>query len=122
MLGFGNIAKQVAVRSSGWDLNLIAYDPFVTQANATPYSVTLKTFDEVLQESDILSLHMPLNEQTRGMIGDTQFAMMKNSAVIVNTACGGVIQKEALLRALDAGTLLGAGLDNHEQEPITFRR
>jgi D-3-phosphoglycerate dehydrogenase len=118
LLGFGNIGRHVAQRLQSWDLKLIAHDPFFSSNDAPPFGVTMKELDEVLRESDIISLHMPLNAETRGMIGEKQFAVMKDSAVIINTARGAIIDKAALLKALDSGRLMGAALDNHEKEPI----
>lgn len=118
LLGFGNIARQVAARLRGWDLKMIAYDPYVSQDKADALGVKLVSFEELLQTSDIVSIHMLLNDQTRGMMGAEQFATMKKTAVIVNTARGGVINNAALVDALNQGEIAGAALDNHETEPI----
>lgn len=118
LLGFGNIARQVAKRLQGWDAKLVAYDPYVTQEQADALGVEMLSLEDILRVSDILSFHMPLNDQTRHMISTPQFEMMKDGVVIVNTARGGVIEEAALVAALRSGKVAGAGLDNHEKEPL----
>jgi len=118
LLGFGNIARQVVQRLQGWDLNIIAYDPYVSPDKAAALGVKLVSFEEVLKTADIISIHMLLNDQTRGMINEKAFAMMKKTAIIVNTARGGVINNAALINALNNKSIAGAALDNHETEPI----
>lgn len=117
LFSFGNIATAVARRAKPFGLNIIAYDPYVTELKMTAEGVEPVSFAELLARSDILSLHPPLNSETRHVMSDAQFAAMKNDAVIVNAARGGVIDEAALIRALQNGEIGAAGLDVLEQEP-----
>ena len=108
----------MAKRLQGWDAKIVAYDPYVTQEQADALGVEMLSLEDILRVSDILSFHMPLNDQTRHMISTPQFEMMKPGVVIVNTARGGVIEEAALVAALRSGKVAGAGLDNHEKEPL----
>ncbi|MEX0761479.1 MAG: D-isomer specific 2-hydroxyacid dehydrogenase family protein [Dehalococcoidia bacterium] len=118
IVGFGNIGRQVARRLSGFDADILYYDVLELMpgrdrelgAKATP-------FDELLERSDIVTLHVPLNRSTRGMMSDDQFKRMKKSAVLINTCRGPVVDEAALVRALEAGEIAGAGLDVLEVEP-----
>ena len=118
LVGFGTIPQTVARKAQAFDLNVIAYDPFVSQEVAAAQNVELVTLEELCQRSDFLSVHVPLNAQTEGMISRSEFAMMKKEAFIINTARGPIIDEQALIEALQAGTIAGAGLDVLETEPI----
>ncbi len=118
IVGLGRIGKQVAKRLKGFDTRTIYYDvidiPQDVQQdlNATPVS-----FEEVLRESDIITLHVPLTRRTRGMISDRELEMMKPTAFLVNCCRGPVVDEKALHRALSQGTIAAAGLDVLEEEP-----
>ena len=118
IVGMGRIGKQVAKRLKGFDTKTIYYDvidiPQDVQQdlNATPVS-----FEEVLRESDIVTLHVPLTRRTRGMISDRELEMMKPTAFLVNCCRGPVVDEKALHRALSRGTIAAAGLDVLEEEP-----
>lgn len=118
LVGFGNIARAVAKRAAGFDMRIIAYDPFVSREVFDQFGVEPASLGQVLQDSDIVSLHVPLIPQTRHLIGAQQFALMKRDAIIVNTCRGPVIDEAALIDALKTGQILGAGLDVTEQEPV----
>jgi len=118
LLGFGNIAKQTARRLLGFDTRVLYHsnrraDPATEQA----LRVQQVPLEQLLAESDVLSLHIPLNDQTRNMINAETIAKMKPGAIIVNTARGGVIDEAALYDALSSGRLRGAGLDVFAAEP-----
>lgn len=115
-IGFGKIAKCVCERTNAFGLNAIVYDPYVTQSAAAQYRAEKVTLEELLARADYVTLHLPLNEQTRHMMGAEQFAQMKSDAVFVNTSRGGLVNEKELIDALEAGIIAGAGLDVFEDE------
>lgn len=115
ILGCGRIGRAVARKLAGFDLRLLACDPYIT---AFPPDVEPVSFDRLLAESDYLTIHCPLTAETRRMIDAAALARMKPTAVVLNTARGGIVDTEALAGALERGHLGGAGLDVLEQEPI----
>lgn len=118
LVGFGRIARQVA-RNLTYILGpKLAYDPFVSQAQADPYGVRMVELDELLAQADYVSIHTPLLPQTRGLIGAAQLARMKASAYLVNTSRGPVVDEAALIEALRSGQIAGAGLDVFGHEPL----
>ena len=119
LLGFGRIGQRVAKRVQGFDCPVIAYDPFLSQeAMAALGVVKCETIDDVLRQADFVSLHLPANEQTRGSINAQKLALMKPTAILVNTARGEVVDEPALVQAVRSGTIAGAGLDVFASEPI----
>lgn len=110
LLGFGRIARAVAARAVAFGMSVAVHDPFVT-----PREVSTVSFDELLATSDFLSLHLPLNEQTRHMISEPQFLKMKPTAVLINTSRGAIVDERALVRALFEEWIAGAGLDVYEE-------
>jgi D-3-phosphoglycerate dehydrogenase len=119
IIGLGRIGALITARMQAFGTNVIAYDPYVTSARAQQLGVTLASLEEVLSTSDFITIHMPKTPETVGMIGDEQLALMKPSAFIVNVARGGLIDEDALYRALSARTIAGAGLDVFVSEPPT---
>jgi D-3-phosphoglycerate dehydrogenase len=117
LLGFGRVARCVAKRAAGFDFRLLAYSPNADRAVARELGVTIVSFDELLAESDILSIHVPLNEQTRALLGHEQFERMKSGAYLINTSRGALIDEQALLVALQSGRVAGAALDVLCNEP-----
>ncbi|MBL1270289.1 MAG: C-terminal binding protein [Halomonas sp.] len=117
-LSFGQIAQRMAHKMANFGLRIIAHDPYADVAVAKSAGVELVTYDKLIAESDILSVHVPLTDETRHMISDAQFAAMKPTAIILNTARGPVVDEDALVRALKDGQIAGAGLDVFEAEPI----
>jgi D-3-phosphoglycerate dehydrogenase / 2-oxoglutarate reductase len=118
LVGFGNIARAVARRAAGFDLRVIAYDPFVSREVYLEYGVRQASLAQVLQDSDFVSLHVPLLPQTHHLIGAPELGLMKADAILINTCRGPVVDEQALIAALQAGQILGAGLDVTEQEPV----
>ncbi len=118
LVGLGNIGRAMARKLSGWDLKILATDPFIDPARAAALGVTLVDLDTLCRESDYISLHAPLLPETRHLIDERTLALMKPGAILVNTARGPVVDTAALLRAIDAGHLAGAGLDVFEEEPL----
>ena len=118
IVGMGHIGRQVARRLQGWDCSIVYYDPIEPPADMVEQlALTALSTDELLRESDIVTLHTMLNAQTRGMIGTRELRMMKPTAVVINTCRGGVVDEAALIRALRDGEIAGAALDVFEQEP-----
>ncbi|MCM3760317.1 C-terminal binding protein [Alkalihalobacillus oceani] len=118
LVGFGKIPQTLARKAQAFGIKVIAHDPFVPAEVAKEINVELVDLNELCERSDFVSVHAPLIEATRGMIGDDQFKAMKKEAFIINTARGPVIDEQALIRALEAGEIAGAGLDVLEEEPI----
>lgn len=117
IIGLGRIGALITARLQAFGTNVIAYDPYVTSARAQQLGVQLVTLDELLAQSDFITIHMPKTPETTGMISDDQLAQMKPTAFIVNVARGGLIDEDALHRALSTGTIAGAGLDVFVSEP-----
>jgi phosphoglycerate dehydrogenase-like enzyme len=118
LVGLGRIGRQVVRRLQGFDCRVLAVEPAPDEDFCRKYSVQLCSLEALLPEVDILSLHVPLTNTTRGLIGKHQFAKMKAGAVIVNTSRGAIIKEEALIEALGSGLLAAAGLDVFEDEPL----
>lgn len=118
LVGFGNIARAVARRAQAFDLDVIAYDPYVQPDDFHRHGVTRSTLGAVLQDSDFISLHVPLLPETRHLISRPQFALMKPTAMLVNTCRGPVVDESALIEALEQRRIAAAGLDVIEREPI----
>jgi D-3-phosphoglycerate dehydrogenase len=117
ILGLGAIGKQLARRLAGFDCTILAYDPFADPVFAGINNVTLCSMDEVISNSDFVSLHLPLLPETRGLVNDAFLARMKKGSFLVNTARGESVDESALLNALQSGHLRGAGLDAFVTEP-----
>jgi glyoxylate reductase len=117
LVGFGRIARAVAQRAAGFDMEVIH-----TARHDTGLRGFVPTLPELLKRSDIVSLHVPLSESTRHLIGAAELDLMKPTAILVNTARGPVIDEDALVDALEAGTLFAAGLDVFDGEPVVNPR
>ncbi|AGW41808.1 D-3-phosphoglycerate dehydrogenase [Leifsonia xyli subsp. cynodontis DSM 46306] len=117
IIGLGRIGALIAARLQAFGVKVIAFDPYVTSARAQQLGVQLVSLDEVLAESDFVTIHMPKTPETTGMISDDQLAQMKPTAFVVNVARGGLIDEDALYRALVSQTIAGAGLDVFVSEP-----
>lgn len=117
LLGFGRTGRAVADRLTGFRPRLIVFDPVLDDEGAARAGVELASFEKVLRESDVLSLHLPLDTTTRHTIDAAALARMKRGAVLVNAARAGLVDQRALVDALDAGTLSGAAIDVFDPEP-----
>ncbi len=117
-LGLGRIGQRVARIAQAFGMEVVAYDPYVSAERAAELGVSLATLEEVLQRADVVSLHMPLTDDTRKMINAERLALMKPTAVLVNTARGGLLDEEALVEAVESGKLAGAALDVFNVEPL----
>ena len=119
LVGFGGIAKNVARRAKGFDMKVLAYDLYVTEVpEEFKEYVTLTDLETVLTQSDIISIHVPLNDSTRNLIDKDEIAKMKKGVIIVNTSRGGILNEDALYDGLVSGQVMSAGLDVMEKEPM----
>lgn len=121
-IGFGNIAQTVAFRAQALGMETIAFDPHLAPNNKGWAKTERVKFNQVLERSDILSLHVPFTDQTRDMINSTTLKQMKPGAILINTSRGGVVDEEALVFALNKNHLAGAALDVFKHEPLSFKK
>ena len=117
IIGLGNIGRIVATRALGLKMKVLGYDPFLTQEAADNLGVELVSLDEIWKRADAITIHTPLNDQTRGLVGRDALKKMKDGVLIVNAARGGIVDETALLEALNAGKVAGAALDVFVEEP-----
>jgi len=117
--GLGRIGKAVALRGKAFLMRLMAHEPFPDRAFVAEHGIELVTFDRLLAESDYLSLHVPLTEESKYLINGPALSKMKPTAFLINTARGGLVCEADLLAALKAKRIAGAGLDVFEEEPPT---
>jgi len=117
LLGFGMIGKQTARRAVAFGMEVIAYDPYFDEDYAKKLGVVSGTAEQVIVESDFISLHLPLMETTKNIINKDSIEQMRPGAFVINTARGGLIDEVALYNALESGHLGGAALDAYESEP-----
>lgn len=115
-LGFGKIARAVCGFTKPFGTKTIVYDPYVSEAALAQYDAQAVTLDELLAQSDFMTLHLPLSDATRHIVGRGEIAKMKPSAIIINTSRGAIIDEAALVDALESGVIAGAGLDVFEDE------
>ncbi len=118
LMGFGRIPRLVAKKMAGFGVHIIAYDPMMNEEQARELGVTPVSFDQLLRESDYLSVHCPLTADTHHLFNESAFRAMKPTAIFINTARGGVVKEEDLIRALEQGEIAMAGIDVTETEPI----
>ena len=119
IIGLGNVGYRVASYAKAFKMEVLAYDPYVSDEVFDRHHAKKCSFDELLTRADVISMNVPKNEETTGMIGAAEFSQMKSGAVILNTARGGVIQEKALLEAIKSGKVAAAGIDTWEVEPPT---
>jgi len=117
LIGFGAIARRVAAKAIGLGMNVVAHDPFVGPCVFEEAKVQPTSLDQLLASADFVSLHVPLNASTEGMLGAKELGQMKEGAFLVNTARGGLVDEASLVAALRSGRLAGAGLDVFADEP-----
>jgi D-3-phosphoglycerate dehydrogenase len=118
LVGCGEIARMVARKMKGFNMKVIGYDPYLKESVAGEAGITLMDLPELLKESDFVSVHAPLGDETFHLVSEKEFSQMKPSAYIINTARGKVIDEKAMIKALQDKKIAGAGLDVFEQEPI----
>jgi D-3-phosphoglycerate dehydrogenase len=118
LIGAGRIGGEVAQRARAFGMRVIAFDPYLTAKQAQDISVTLVSLDDLIATGDVISLHVPLTDETRGLVDDDLLHRVKKGAFLLNVSRGGVIDEPALARALAEGRLAGAALDVYEREPL----
>ena len=116
IIGFGAIGKRVSQLASGFEMRVLAYDPYLSDEVFAEQNVQRCTLLDLLKQSDVISLHVPLNETTKKMISYDEFAVMKKNAIVINMARGGILDEEAALKALKDGTVGGIAVDVMEFE------
>lgn len=117
VIGLGKVGGRVATRLKAFECEVLACDPYIAVKRAHDLGVKLVSHDEIYRNCDIITVHTPLTEETRNMIGERELAMMKNGVIIVNAARGGIIEEEALLKYLESGKITGAAIDVFSEEP-----
>ncbi len=120
LIGFGNIARATARKAKEFHLRVMAYDPYASKADAWEQGVELLRADlpRLLRQADFVSIHCPLVDETRHILGEKEFKIMKPTAFVINTSRGPVVDEEALIKALQEGWIAGAALDVFEKEPL----
>jgi len=119
VVGLGNVGSEVARRSQSFEMRIIGYDPFVSAEYAQNLGIELVAIEQLLKEADFITFHIPLTPDTKGMIGEKELKTMKPTARIVNCARGGLIDEEALYKAVEEGVIAGAACDVFSKEPMT---
>lgn len=119
VVGLGNVGSYVARCARGLEMNIIAYDPFISAERAQNLQIKLVPLERLMKEADFISLHIPLTDSTKGLINAKVLANVKPGVRIINTARGGLIDDEALLKAIDDGKVAGAAIDVFAEEPCT---
>ena len=117
ILGLGRVGREVAVRMKAFGMNVITADPYIDEEQARQVGAALVSLDDLLADSDIITIHVPLASETAGLLGDKELAATKKGVFIVNCARGGVVVEKALIQGLESGHIAGVGLDVFEQEP-----
>jgi (S)-sulfolactate dehydrogenase len=119
LVGFGSIAREVAWRTQAYGMQIVAHDPYVAASDPAWQFARNVSLDGLLELADVVSLHVPLTESTRHLIGRNALETMKPGSVLINAARGGVVDEHALAAALKDGKIGGAALDVFETEPLT---
>jgi len=119
IIGLGNVGSEVAKRVQAFEMHVVAHDPFVSKEYARNLKVDMVPLDQLLKESDFVTIHVPLTTATKKFIGSKELAKLKPTARIINCARGGLIDEEALIKAIEAGKIAGAAFDVFINEPVT---
>ncbi len=119
VIGLGRIGSAVAKRAQGMEMRVVAYDPYITEENAAILGVKLLPMEEVFRQADFITVHLPLNKDSKHLLDEKAFELMKEGVRIVNCARGGIIKEQALYEAMKSGKVAGAALDVFEKEPNT---
>jgi D-3-phosphoglycerate dehydrogenase len=118
LVGLGAVARETAKRLRGWDMRILAYDPYVTDEVAASVGAELTDLETVMRESDFISIHLPVTEETKGLVSAEMIGMMKPTAFFINTARAATIDEEAVLKALQEKKIAGGGFDVFAKEPL----
>ena len=117
VIGLGRIGTRVTARARAFDMRVIAYDPYVASTVFEKAGTKQQTLDELLAQADVITVHTPLTEETRGMLGAAEIAKMKDGVIVLNIARGGIYEEGALADALNSGRVAGAAIDVYVDEP-----
>lgn len=118
VIGLGRIGKLVASKAkNGFNMKIIGYDPYIKEDNLITNIELTSQWDYIFKKADFLSIHVPLNDKTRGIIGKKEFEMMKKTAFLINVARGGIVKEDELIDAIKEDKIAGAALDVYEKEP-----
>ena len=117
IVGMGNIGARMALRARAFEMNFLVYDPYIPESHVTALGGKWVSLRELLSDSDFVTIHCPLNRETRGMVGEKDLASMKPSAYLINAARGGIVDENTLCRALQQKKIAGAALDVLADEP-----
>jgi D-3-phosphoglycerate dehydrogenase / 2-oxoglutarate reductase len=117
IIGLGRIGSRVTIRARGFGMRVIAFDPYVAELAYDKVGAAKVTFDQLLEQADIITVHTPATDETRGMIGASELARMKDGVIVLNIARGGIYDEQALADALNSGKLAGAAVDVYVEEP-----
>jgi len=120
IVGFGKIGREVAIRSRAFGMNVIAYDPVVSEDIASKLGIDLVDLNTIFKNSDIISVHVPLNDETKNLISEDTLQKCKDGVKIINCARGGIVNEDAIVNALDSGKVSAAAFDVYEKEPPDF--
>jgi len=119
IIGLGAIGKKLALRAAAFEMKVMAYDPWLDKGFVDSHEIVSCELDEMIENSDVISLHVPLNEKTYHLINRERIQKMRDGAIIINTARGGLIDETAAAEAVKSGKLRGLGIDAFETEPLT---
>ena len=119
IIGLGSIGKAVATRAKSFDMNIISYDPLIKETSSEFSYIQMKSLEEIFTQSDIITLHIPLNADTKNLINKDKIQLMKKGSILINTSRGEVVDENALIANLKSHHLGGAALDVFNQEPLT---
>lgn len=119
IMGLGAIGKNVARYAQGFGMKVMAYDPYINETYAKENNIQVASFDEIVENADVISLHLPLTPETNHIINKDVMVRMKNTAILINTSRGGIIDEDAAYELLKNGEIGGLGLDAFEMEPPT---
>jgi glyoxylate reductase len=118
ILGMGRQGREVAKRLAGWGVRMVYYSRRRVREVEERYDAEFKSLEEVLREADVVSIHLPLTPETEKLIGEEELRMMKSNAILINVARGGIVDEEALAKALKEGWIGGAAVDVYSEEPV----
>ncbi len=117
VIGLGKVGREVAARAKAFEMNVIGYDPLLAAEVASKLGLETVSLDDIYKRSDFITVHTPLTEETRGILGEKSFALCKRGVRVINCARGGIIDEQALLKALESGQVAGAAFDVFVKEP-----
>ena len=117
IIGLGRVGYEVAKRGKSFDMNVIAYDPYISYEKAKSLGVKMVSFEELIEKSDIISIHVPKTKETENLIDEDEFRKMKDGVIIINCARGGIVNEKALVNAIKSGKVYSAGIDVFVNEP-----